>query len=121
MIGRARMPNAQELIPAVTPSDDMTRLLLIDASSGYPLKRTKAGFRKTKTWNDATDVCVFYWSPDFDKGTLKTNGYIADSAALARLSTSKFPDGSDDGIDTVICPIDDTKRRIARVELCDPA
>lgn len=114
------MPNEQEFIPAVTPSDDMTRLMLIDANTGYPMKRMKNGFRQCKTWKDA-DICVFYWAPDFDKGTLKTNGYIVDSDSLARLSISKFPDGSDDKIDTIISPIDNEKHRIARVELCDPA
>lgn len=115
------MPNEQEFIPAVTPSNDMTQLLLIDAKSGAPLKRTKSGIRKAKSWDDATNVCVFYWSPDFDKGTLKTNGYVADSDSLARLSTSKFPDGSNDAIESVTCPLDGTVHRIARVELCDPA
>lgn len=115
------MAEKQTPIPAVTPSPDMMRLLLIDAVSGYPLKRTKSGMRIAKSWDGATDVCVFYWSPDFDRKTLKTNGYIAETDALARLSARKFPDGSDDGIETVSCPLDGTVHRIARVEFCEPA
>ena len=107
------MAEKQTPIPAVTPSPDMTRLLLIDAVSGYPLKRTKSGMRIAKSWDGATD--------DFDRKTLKTNGYIAEPDALARLSASKFPDGSDDGIETVSCPLDGTVHRIARVEFCEPA
>ena len=48
------MAEKQTPIPAVTPSPDMTRLLLIDAVSGYPLKRTKSGMRIAKSWDGAT-------------------------------------------------------------------
>ena len=53
------MEEKQTPNPAVTPSPDMMRLLLIDAVSGYPLKRTKGGMRIAKSWDGATDICVF--------------------------------------------------------------